>query len=289
MPDNNAALAAGFASAVGSGLNAAQTANLNRKNRKFAQEMYNTQKQDAINFWNMQNEYNSPAAQMMRFKDAGLNPALIYGQTNSSGPISSPDFKQPETRVPEYGSAIGSGIGGALTAIDAMTNLEMKQAQTDNLKLQADVIRQESLLKGVQARRGEFDLGLESELRATSVDARKEQLRQTRNNIDLSIRKDIREQIMTASSLREATERMKNLAAQRQTMLLQNANTTEDRKRIIAETARIKKQIELMSKEGAIKDLDVKLAKDNIRPGDPLWYRTLSQGFNTVWDFLFAE
>lgn len=29
-----------------------------------------------------QNEYNSPAAQMQRFKDAGLNPDLIYGQSN---------------------------------------------------------------------------------------------------------------------------------------------------------------------------------------------------------------
>lgn len=36
-----------------------------------------------IAFWNMQNEYNSPANQMQRLKDAGLNPNLIYGQINS--------------------------------------------------------------------------------------------------------------------------------------------------------------------------------------------------------------
>lgn len=33
-----------------------------------------------LQMWNMQNQYNSPASQMARFKEAGLNPNLIYGQ-----------------------------------------------------------------------------------------------------------------------------------------------------------------------------------------------------------------
>lgn len=42
------------------------------------------QRQDAANrqnikFWNMQNRYNTPTAQMARLKEAGLNPALMYG------------------------------------------------------------------------------------------------------------------------------------------------------------------------------------------------------------------
>lgn len=41
-----------------------------------------------INLWNMQNEYNTPKNQMLRFKEAGLNPNLIYGQTNTASPIS---------------------------------------------------------------------------------------------------------------------------------------------------------------------------------------------------------
>lgn len=35
--------------------------------------------------WNRENAYNSPAAQMQRFVQAGLNPDLIYGQSNTSG------------------------------------------------------------------------------------------------------------------------------------------------------------------------------------------------------------
>lgn len=42
-----------------------------------------------LELWNLQNEYNSPAAQMKRYQDAGLNPNLIYGQSNeASAPAS---------------------------------------------------------------------------------------------------------------------------------------------------------------------------------------------------------
>ena len=34
--------------------------------------------QQNVKFWNMQNEYNTPANQMKRLQDAGLNPNLIY-------------------------------------------------------------------------------------------------------------------------------------------------------------------------------------------------------------------
>lgn len=38
--------------------------------------------------WDRENAYNSPSQQMQRFKDAGLNPNLIYGQTNTSAQLS---------------------------------------------------------------------------------------------------------------------------------------------------------------------------------------------------------
>lgn len=283
----------GGASLVGNALNAFSTGNMNKKSRAYATQMYERQKYDNLQFWNMQNEYNSPAAQMQRFKDAGLNPALIYGQQNTAGPLTSPDVQKPDFNAPRYGDAIS---GGALSAIDAMYNLEMKQAQTDNMKLQSDVIRQEAALKAAQildvtasGKRKMFDLDFESELRSTSVDARKEALRQLKVNTDMNIARNMREQVMMSSSLREASERISNLISQRQALALQNANTIQERKRIIADTRRIKQQIALMAKEGVIKDLDVKLAKDDIRPGDPIWYRAISQGFNSVWNFLFED
>lgn len=44
------------------------------------------QQEQAYNYelWKATNEYNSPAAQMSRYQDAGLNPNLIYGQQNTA-------------------------------------------------------------------------------------------------------------------------------------------------------------------------------------------------------------
>ena len=42
------------------------------------QNEYNTK------MWNLQNEYNTPANQMKRYREAGLNPNLIYGNGSSS-------------------------------------------------------------------------------------------------------------------------------------------------------------------------------------------------------------
>ena len=40
--------------------------------------------QQNIRFWKMQNEYNTPANQMKRLQDAGLNPNLIYGSGSAN-------------------------------------------------------------------------------------------------------------------------------------------------------------------------------------------------------------
>lgn len=60
-------------------------------NKKLAEQ----QNQYNIDMWKMQNEYNSPQAQMQRFKDAGLNPNLIYGQGTSGNASSAPQMITP--------------------------------------------------------------------------------------------------------------------------------------------------------------------------------------------------
>lgn len=48
-------------------------------NRKAEKRQWNRD----ITMWNMQNEYNSPSAQMERLRQAGLNPQLALGDVNS--------------------------------------------------------------------------------------------------------------------------------------------------------------------------------------------------------------
>lgn len=88
--------------------------------------------------WELNNQYNSPAEQMQRFKDAGLNPNLMYGQGsngNSSAPASVSEIPQGMSMQMALQSATtGSQIGKTLAEI---SNIE---ANTANVKKQTDLL-----------------------------------------------------------------------------------------------------------------------------------------------------
>ena len=56
----------------------------NKRNREFAREQATTAYNRQIELMNMQNDYNSPARQMQRLVDAGLNPFLAQGGMSNS-------------------------------------------------------------------------------------------------------------------------------------------------------------------------------------------------------------
>ena len=80
------------------------------------------------NMWHMQNEYNSPEAQMQRFREAGLNTHLMYGQGqsgNAQGPAEgvAPPNIQPTLPAQGGGEAISNYI-----------KLKTVDAQVENIK-----------------------------------------------------------------------------------------------------------------------------------------------------------
>lgn len=58
-----------------------------------------------VEMWNLQNQYNTPSAQMQRYKDAGLNPNLIYSQANAAAPFSQPSS---HAATPTHGSSMNN-------------------------------------------------------------------------------------------------------------------------------------------------------------------------------------
>lgn len=72
----------------------------NRKDMSdYTQAAYNfLQKQQeqafTLDMWNLVNQYNSPASQMQRFLDAGLNPNLIYSQQSTASQPGTPSAAQ---------------------------------------------------------------------------------------------------------------------------------------------------------------------------------------------------
>lgn len=95
-----------------------------------------------------QNAYNSPKAQVGRFKAAGLNPQLVYGQVSSG--------TQSSTLSAPMGGHIGSDAAQAfnqttMSQSQAAVNeqrIEQSKAVTEVNKLQAEVLKQNPLLHG---------------------------------------------------------------------------------------------------------------------------------------------
>lgn len=78
--------------------------------------------QDQLDLWNLMNEYNTPANQMKRFKEAGLNPYLIYSQ-GSSGNASSSAQYTPMTADIHPSSDTQKQVSTAMEVIGMVDNL----------------------------------------------------------------------------------------------------------------------------------------------------------------------
>lgn len=81
------------------------------------------------------NLYNSPAQQMQRFKEAGLNPNLIYKQTNEGAAVRSTDAIAPkidETQLDVLGKTNNIAV--------QKLNLESMKLRNQNQQLQNEVL-----------------------------------------------------------------------------------------------------------------------------------------------------
>lgn len=254
---------------VGGQLNAAGQQQQNKDSYDYSTFSYERSKRDNLEFWRMQNEYNSPQMQMKRYQEAGLNPNLIYGQGNSgnSGPIQSVAAPPPQFRSTEPGNGVA---GGSLAFINSMYDLQIKQAQADNLKAQNTVIHEDALLKRQQRLSGEFDLGYKSDLRETNADATRERLRQLKTNIDLSINEDARRAVANSASVTESAERVLSMQSNRRL-------DPYRRDQMSSSTRESLERVRNLIKDGTTKDLDNALREKGINPNDPMWARIVGK------------
>jgi len=246
--------------------NAAATGAQNRKSRAFSREMYQQQKNDALTFWNMQNEYNAPEQQMERLRNAGLNPNMLYDKTGAVIPaqnINTPDVQSAQFRTPDFGS-IGTGL------VQGYFDTQIKQAQYDNLKAQKTVADQEAILKAAQAA-GEVSrttgqginntfasLNLGNQLKAAELGNLKLQA-----DIDFTMDSNHRAQLMSGKSIESVA----------QDILLKKAQTAKTWQ----EHANAKESLKLLKQDGTLKELETQLRKIGLNPNDPTWMRLVTQ------------
>ncbi|MBV4042011.1 hypothetical protein KSZ06_04865 [Bacteroides xylanisolvens] len=118
--------------------------NENQKNRDWNLNLAKLQNQWNIDQWNRENAYNSPAAQMARYKAAGLNPDLIYGQPNLSA--ASPEMTSGDGSLPTDVSNLANKrtIGDIVSqaASTRLTNAQAKLAESQADKTDAETVGQ---------------------------------------------------------------------------------------------------------------------------------------------------
>lgn len=105
----------------------------NKKQQEINTQTYERMRRDSLADWNMMNEYNSPKMQMQRFKEAGLNPNLIYGQTQNAAPVRSSDFKPADYAAPRIGDDLTN-------VIQTYFQVQSQEQQLQNMKLQAALL-----------------------------------------------------------------------------------------------------------------------------------------------------
>lgn len=128
---------AGIGSALLGGLgslfstNSTNAANLQAARETNATNKSIAERNNQFNYemWQRNNDYNSPASQVQRFKDAGLNPALIYGSSGNAGNSSAPVKGTPYSAVKpnlQGNSVLGNVLTTIMNGMDGALSLAQK-------------------------------------------------------------------------------------------------------------------------------------------------------------------
>lgn len=140
-------------------------------------------------FIDKQNAYNTPAMQMGRYNDAGLNPNLIYGQGSSGNQESPARYEAPHVDYHFNPFQIPEVLG-------PFQDYQMREAQIDNVKANTESTRTEignklldRLLTQVNTSRQEFDLGQAKNLAPYSLDLKRQQNNQAHQKVMMNMLK----------------------------------------------------------------------------------------------------
>lgn len=244
---------------VGDLINAGLQGLNNRAQRRYNEKMYNRQRADSLADWNMQNEYNSPKAQMQRFQEANLNPNLIYGQMTNAPTVRSSDAKSFTPTAPQInGQAI---MGGYF-------DVQQRRAQIDLLEKQNTIAIQTAALQAAKTgetlaktARSQFDLQMAQTLKNTSLQTAEANLKKLQAGVTFQLDENERRKALTAGNLAQAAERV----------LLMRAQTAATKQ----QADEIRARIRSIKLDGDLKQLDKDLREQGIYPNSPWWLKAL--------------
>lgn len=254
-------LIAAGASLAGSAINAGSQSRTNQSQLSYSREMYDKQRADALADWNRQNQYSSPVAQMMRFKEAGLNPNLIYGQQTQSPVVRSSSVEGYSPRAPQVdlGNAAAMGLQGLSTYQDT----RLKNVQTDLVKEQIKNASTDNMLKQLDWAEKNIKLPYAQTMAEQNASAIKIQNDQRLQDLQFGSQ-------MNPIRLETGQYQLNNLISDL-AVKVQSMNLSKAQESLAYQT------IKNLKKEGVLKQLDTNLKTQGIQPNDNVVFRILTQ------------
>lgn len=272
--------------------NLALQINNSKKAQRFAREMNDRQRADnilaakwqrkwALKDWERENYYNSPQQQMQRLKEAGLNPHLVYGNgaTTTAGSINTTNVSTPNYQS-EYGGPITMPAENPLAMY---VDLNARQVQTDNMKLQAEIARAtvnnltiDGMVKSQDLQDKKLQYEIQTELKDIIIAERQTKLEASKQEIELKqFYADLATSKFSLDKLRTEFDRQR-LQLQKATTTaqidqitsnilrntIQNANTQ-------ASTKQIEQNIRNLMQSQRYTAILTTLANEGLRPGSP--------------------
>lgn len=105
-----------------------------RRQYKYQAKLLDQQNKQQIEFWRMNNEYNTPVAQRARLEEAGLNPDLFYGGSGSVTPSQMPTAASGQAPRVDYGKPDLYG------AFQMSMNMQMMNAQVEKMNYENQLL-----------------------------------------------------------------------------------------------------------------------------------------------------
>ena len=147
-----------FGSVIGSMVNAYSTERTNQMNRQIAQDQMQWQQQENerafqrdLQIWDMQNQYNSPAAQRERIEAAGGNAMLAFGNgvnVSSGNSTSAPSYTPAKAITPNLTPYQGWNLGTE-SLLDNLMKLKLFKGQQDMQDADVGIKQQEQRRLGI--------------------------------------------------------------------------------------------------------------------------------------------
>jgi len=245
-----------------------------KKEMEFANDWAYRQREWALQDWQMQNEYNNPAAQRQRMIDAKMNPALMYGSATGGG-VSAPvrTTQSAEWKGPNIN--MGAGIANSLQMYYDVRlknkQLEMMDAQIELIKTNAEKNKTGSQLN--------VDRSRLTNVQSDKLDAWMKGLNDynntpvTQGDVDAGIYggTDVKRNYYAEKNYWDVANQYQNYSfkfdenARRDIYTAKNAEQIAERialmriqrEKSTAEIANIKENLEILKKSGILKQIDI--------------------------------